>query len=239
MGSFLTEMKGFTPIIDALVKELGLMPAAVYGVAWRYCQMETGLCQASHETIGEHLGLTRQTVHKYIKQLCDKGYLEDTTPSLRNHPHTYRDTGSVIIQGLVNAKSGVKEVYTEAPGVKEIDSGCKGALQQGVKELYTKREGDSIKEEDVARSMFSALAEICKIDLELITKEMRGKLNQTEKMFRGKGIAPADVASFGQWWTKHDWRGQKGAPPTPAQVRETWGQYTAQRDKSDVIRVGR
>ena len=40
MSSFLTEVKGFTPVIDIVVKDTSLVTAVVYGRIWRYCQME-------------------------------------------------------------------------------------------------------------------------------------------------------------------------------------------------------
>lgn len=101
MGQFLTQVDGFTPVIDALAKELGLIPAAVYGVVWRYCQMRDGVCRAGLEALGAALGLHPATVLRHLKALCRAGYLEDLTPHLRNKPHIYRDTGRLKIIGLV------------------------------------------------------------------------------------------------------------------------------------------
>ena len=103
MNTFLTEVKGFTPVIDALAKEFGLVTAAVYGVVWRYCQMEDKVCKASLETIAEHLNINRSTVLRHIEILCEHGYVKDLTPSLRNVPHTYANTGKAKIAGLVEA----------------------------------------------------------------------------------------------------------------------------------------
>jgi len=75
--------------------------------------------------------------------------------------------------------------------------------------------------------MFSALANLCQVDLKLITQKTRGMLNQTGKKLRDEGITPADLERFEQWWYARDWRGTQGQPPTPPQVREKWGAYTA------------
>ena len=91
--AFLAETKGFTPVIDALAQEVGFMTAAVYGVAWRFCQMDDGVCRASWERMAEMLGVCRQTIGQHLAKLAECGYLEDTTPGLRNRPHIYRDTG--------------------------------------------------------------------------------------------------------------------------------------------------
>ena len=108
MSKFLSEVKGFTPVIDVLVHELGLMPAVAYGAVWRYCQMEDGVCKASMAKIARRIGVDRATVHRHIKALCEAGYLKDLTPGLRNCPHTYADTGRAKIR-LLAVKSSVAE----------------------------------------------------------------------------------------------------------------------------------
>lgn len=90
------------------------------------------------------------------------------------------------------------------------------------------RNAPSVKQQ--AQAMFTALAEICQIDTKLLTKEQRMQLNQSEKRLRKAGNTPADLADFPRWWYANDWRGRKGEPPKPHQVRETWGQYEAWRE---------
>lgn len=82
------------------------------------------------------------------------------------------------------------------------------------------------------QTMFSALAELCKWDKDLLTDKQRGGLNQTEKSLRTKGGATVqDVSAFGEWWYACDWRGKKGQPPLPHLVRENWKRYTDHRDQ--------
>jgi len=102
-GSFLTRVEGFTPVIDVLVDELGLMPALVYGTVWRYCQMKDSVCKASLGKLAKRVGISYNTALRHIKTLCDKGYLEDTTPNLRYAPHVYVDTGKAKILNLISA----------------------------------------------------------------------------------------------------------------------------------------
>ena len=45
-----------------MAQEVGLIPAAVYGVVWRYCQGEKRVCYASLETMAEKLGINAATV---------------------------------------------------------------------------------------------------------------------------------------------------------------------------------
>jgi len=110
MTSFLTQVQGFTPLIEVMVKEVGIIQAAVYGVVWRYCQRRDRVCTASHDTLAEALGLSRGTVQRHIKELCEAGYLKDTTPDRKNRPHVYVDTGRAQIIGMVTAT--VSEKHT-------------------------------------------------------------------------------------------------------------------------------
>jgi DnaD/phage-associated family protein len=127
----LANVSGFTPLIDSVVTECGLMTAAVFGKMWRYCQMEDGVCKASQERLAAELGITRPTVNAHICKLIEAGYIVDKTPTLAGAPHVYADTG----------KAGLSISFTaKQQPVKEFDTTCKNALQQPVKEFYTKKE---------------------------------------------------------------------------------------------------
>lgn len=86
------KLKGFTPCMDNLVKEYGIITSFVYGRVWRYCQGEDNICNASIEKISTELNLSYKTVIRHIKLLVVNGYLIDHTPKLRNHPHRYSCT---------------------------------------------------------------------------------------------------------------------------------------------------
>lgn len=96
--TILADVDGFTPVIDHLAREHGLIRAAVFGRMWRYCQMQDGVCRASLETISTDLGIDRATVLRHAQELVSDGYLEDTTPEIRNRPHLYKDTGKAGIK---------------------------------------------------------------------------------------------------------------------------------------------
>ncbi len=119
----LSEVGGFTPVMDNVKKDTCLIAAVVFGSIWRYCQMKSGVCQASLEKIAERVGLSRQAIIEHIKTLEATGYIEDTTPNLRNRPHTYRDTGKA---GLHIGVFGVNVVDSENdennPTVNDVDS---------------------------------------------------------------------------------------------------------------------
>jgi DNA-binding Lrp family transcriptional regulator len=112
----LADVDGFTPVIDDLIEEMGLMSSVVFGRIWRYCQMEDGVCKASLETIGDGIGVDKATVMRHAKELCEAGYLKDLTPELRNRPHVYADTGKA---GLKISVAGVSQRKPKKDGVAE------------------------------------------------------------------------------------------------------------------------
>src|SRR3972149_10130924 len=95
--TFLSQVKGFTPVIDALANELGIITALVYGLAWRFCAMEDHVCSASHETIGKLANISPKTVQRHLHKLAQAGYLRDLTPGRRNAPQVYGETGQAQI----------------------------------------------------------------------------------------------------------------------------------------------
>jgi len=141
--NFLAQVKGFTPVIDTLVEEIGLMPALVYGVVWRYCQMEDGICRASLEKIGSRIGISRKTVERHIKELCRAGYLKDMTPDLRNRPHIYANTGRAKIVGLVEAQVA----QTESPTKTITQSESLSTQSESPTRSDRESDEDSIKRE--------------------------------------------------------------------------------------------
>jgi hypothetical protein len=74
--------------------------------------------------------------------------------------------------------------------------------------------------------MFLALAEICRIDLKVSTDKQRGQLDQAA-IALSKTVADVGLfkSKFNIYWTKIDWRGKQGQAPSPAQVREIYGDY--------------
>jgi len=103
--TILAEVNGFTPVIDTILQEVGVMSAVVFGRVWRYCQMKDGVCNASLETIAEELKVDRTTIIRHMGLLVQHGYLQDHTPDLRNRPHIYSDTGKASIGMTIDAKA--------------------------------------------------------------------------------------------------------------------------------------
>jgi len=240
MKTILSEVKGFTPIIDVVADDLGLIQAVVYGVVWRYCQMDNGVCQASIKKIADHVNLSKRTIIRHIKELEKAGYIEDTTPELRNKPHTYKDTGKVKIVGLLEVKSGMTESHTDESAMTESHTRYDRESHHAMTESHLKIH-ETIEETDAStqtafikqepesdkngKAHFVILARVCLIDLAMATKTQKDQLGQSAKMFKAAEETPDRIANFGKWWNENDWRGKKGQPPTPAQVREKWGEF--------------
>ena len=234
MSVILSEVKGFTPVIDAVAEDVGVIEAVVYGVVWRYCQQKDGVCTASLATIAERVNLSHKTVQRHIKALCRAGYLEDTTPAVRNRPHVYRDTGLVKIQGLINV--GRSESPTSAVGESESPSGSVtkshlGRSESPLKILDTK-EDTELQDKPDGRAWFLALATVCQVDLKMASTKQRGQVAQASKKLKDGGAQAEDIDAFGEWWYAEDWRGKQGQAPTVTQVRDNWGKFTAARAKA-------
>jgi hypothetical protein len=89
---FLSLMQEFTPIFDEVCQHTGLIPAAVYGVVWRCCQMSDHVCYASLETIGLQAGVSKRTVIRALVVLEEQAWIVDLTPTYRNASHVYQVT---------------------------------------------------------------------------------------------------------------------------------------------------
>ena len=112
------------------------MRAVVYGVVWRYCQMENRACTASLEKMAKRASISRSTAKRHIKELCKAGYLKDLTPDLRNHPHTYADAGKVKIKELLAVETGGSERPTsseEEGGQRDLAGGSEKPMKIPIK----------------------------------------------------------------------------------------------------------
>jgi DNA-binding Lrp family transcriptional regulator len=112
--TILADVEGWTPVIDTIVEGLDLLSSVVFGRVWRYCQMEDGVCRATVDRIADGCGLSRKTVERRIEILCEKGYIKDLTPNLKNRPHTYMDTGKAALRVTVSATSESRSTTSES-----------------------------------------------------------------------------------------------------------------------------
>ena len=82
---------GFIPVLDVLVRLEGANVASVFGVIWRFCQMDMEKCIAKQSTIADFAGVSNSTAKRALKILADKGYL--SCKYREGAPNEYRDTG--------------------------------------------------------------------------------------------------------------------------------------------------
>lgn len=227
------KLKDFTPLLDTLIKQYDLVTAAVWGRVWRYEQGKEKACQASHETIGRELNISERTVIRKLKQLAEDGYLKDHTPNLRNRPHTYSTTRKARIEITI---SGVTESHTnDTAGVTESHSTMTQSHSQGDTESHEDTKKKQVKKDNtpdgvlpsVQQVMVGELAKVTGFDLHL----NGGRLGKSASKLVKAGYLPELVEigyAQGGWWYTNDWRGQKGAMPTPEQIVETIGRIGGQ-----------
>jgi hypothetical protein len=140
--TILTEVEGWTPLIDDITKAMGITISAVFGRVWRYCQMESEVCYASQQTIAGELGITRETVSRSCKALVEAGYLEEVDAV--GFTKTYRDTGKAGFKMVMSASSNNRtacdlksQPQQKPPKAVTINHmGC-DLKSQGVTELIT------------------------------------------------------------------------------------------------------
>jgi DNA-binding transcriptional regulator YhcF (GntR family) len=247
MKGSLTEFEGFTPIIDAVVQEVGLMTAIVFGVIYRHCQMNKHVCNASQTTLAEKLGMRRETVNRHIAKLVKLGYIEEVETSGRTI--TYQDTGKANL--LVKVIGGLTENLT--CDLKSQD--CDLKSQETVIKSHTKILLEETSEETKKSSAKPALSPV-KAPPIPVSKPIKEKPIPKEnnnyamaqaladvsgmnfvvnkgRLFKNAGIlvkVPGitpdlirrDYGEGGDWY-RYDWRGKQGEKPTPEAVRATLG----------------
>ena len=68
---------GFTPLLDWIVEDVGLVGAAVYGVIYRHCLMRHHRCFASKQILAKLVGIAPRTLIRHLNILVEKGYIKD------------------------------------------------------------------------------------------------------------------------------------------------------------------
>lgn len=88
--------------------------------------------------------------------------------------------------------------------------------EQPAEKLTPAKKTRTATEPTAQQAMFQALAEVTLLDAKLKAKQ----LGKTASELLKAEYTPEHVKRFGEWWATSDWRGQKGAAPTLAQVME-------------------
>lgn len=68
-----------------------------------------------------------------------------------------------------------------------------------------------------------AISQVCQMDL----NKNKGMIFAEAKRLNESPEQVLEHYGPGAWWYLNDWRGKKGQPPKPSQIRETWGQWQA------------
>ena len=92
MGKNKVSEKGFYPVIvEVLEITNNLTATIIFGRMWSYSRMsKRRVCFATLEAIAKDLHITSKTVQRATSILESFGLIKDTTPTLRNRPHTYQ-----------------------------------------------------------------------------------------------------------------------------------------------------
>jgi DNA-binding Lrp family transcriptional regulator len=122
----------FVPVIDGLTAEMGSLYAAyVYGYIYLHKNAD-GTFDQPLNTIARRSNLSRSTIVKWVRYLCENGYLADLTPDENARAHTYQITEKAILEvqisfhrvssftrgGIRAAERGVSEPRT--PGYPSL-----------------------------------------------------------------------------------------------------------------------
>lgn len=87
------------------------------------------------------------------------------------------------------------------------------------------------------RDLWQAVADTCKIDLDLASKWLKKDMQDVCKAMHEKGITAAQVRRFARWFKVSNWRGQKDETPTLKLLGDLWGEFAAQdRPPASVVR---
>jgi len=130
-------VSGFTPVPDVLSKKYGAVTALVFGLIWRYSQMEDEVCRASLDRIGQDIGATGRTVQNHIKVLEKDGYIKDLTPGVRNEPHQYQDTGKIRMKVWIGMGEEVgKNFSPRSEKISIEESTTNGVVIKNIYAMY-------------------------------------------------------------------------------------------------------
>jgi len=117
-----TKIKGFTPVSDKLIQELGLICAAVYGKVWRYCD-NFGKCTASKARIADELGLSERTVFNHLQELEKNEYIKIA--------HRTGETSIITVTNKITYETAVQELHGgQALDAEGVGNRCMGGGQE-------------------------------------------------------------------------------------------------------------
>jgi len=173
-------------------------------------------------------GYTERSIRKITGDLVEMGILVPDGKR-KSGVNKYRLDVSALPSrpeyGTAPSEESTPEVSAPEDSSPQAGSGVKKTASTPEKSS-PKPSGPINKEEpsgiDLSRQMFGRLAELCQINLELVSKKDRGKLNSVTKKLLDAGKKLGHIDNFERYWYAVDWRGQKGQPPDPYDVTREW-----------------
>lgn len=129
---FLKNCGGFTPVPDELANNYGFESAYLWGKLRRFCQLDGGTYTASHEAIGNRIGMSRRNLIDRLNILIKDGYVEDLTPGVRNRAHTYS-----VKKGEAKILAGMQISHTESDMQTQAELSPAEDTNVGMRNLHT------------------------------------------------------------------------------------------------------
>jgi len=235
--------RSYYTMIPNYVDDLGLTVYAyrLYGHLRRVAG-ETGACWQSTATLAKTCRMSQGSVSKHKQELVDVGLIKiEVRHNDKGQYHhititdIWRKNSMLYADSPDEVPSSPGELGTvgSSPGESPTP---RGSSPGETKKNQEENKNHIIKSESPdGRAWFLSLAALCDIDLAIATKRQKQQLGQSSKLLKDKaGATPEQIEAFGSWWYADDWRGQKGQPPTPAQVREVWGRFKKSASKSRI-----
>lgn len=144
----------FTPVFDGLVRLVGPTAAILYGLIYRFSQMDSGRCTASVNTLARRAGVSERAAFDALRRLKKAGLLADETPGRRNAPHVLRTVDFSRRTAEEECPEGIEE---------PIGPDGRQELQTGMQELQSEEESISPDGMQLLQTgMHNVQSEVCK-----------------------------------------------------------------------------
>jgi hypothetical protein len=184
-------------------------------------------------------GVSNPVTHQQLTDaLTASGAFEEAPGGFMIHDYLDYNPSAADVKAE-RAKNAAKQAaWKAAHAKKQPGNGVSNPVSNG--RITSSRTRSPINTTDTLVSVVTpyqlaeALATVCQMDFKpnkgRLLKEAKQLLDATppptpDLLTQYYGCDPtAEIQSA--WWWMSDWRGKNGEWPTPAQIRETWGQWT-------------
>lgn len=220
-------IKGFTPVVNEIAKDVGLIGAAIFGEMWRYAQLdeknEIKVCTASQTKIGKRIDITRKTVNRYLPKLEKAGYIKEAKRNQYGVGYAVLYDIDFTIGASARKKIAVTESYTEkspdgteSPSRRDRKSQLDGT-ESPTKKVVKKDTKKFLTEKSPDGELLLSLQEHLRMN-EGITEYNREYFDYIqERINQGDSLT-----KFAKYWWQKDFRGKNEQAPTLKQVKESW-----------------